>query len=239
MKNLTTMTKNLSALFVILFLAILPSAVHAQISLEYGYYITPKWNAFLYERDFVEDEKSGYSLSLGGLIFLRKGNYELRTGVSYNIQPVNQIWYWPRFACDIDAFGNSDFTNSYLRDSYTTRYIGIPLNLSYYSTKHDNFYVNFGAELLLKQRVSFQSYIIECGAEEVENSTRPTQTFETRNDLTKLSFGIGYTLEKERVSYFIEPTVNYSLMNLFINTSDHSHTNSRVLELGIKLGIRI
>lgn len=60
------MTKQLNLFLLMLIMALLPVALQSQVSVDYGYFMTPKWSTFIYDDNDVEDAKNTFSYSVGG-----------------------------------------------------------------------------------------------------------------------------------------------------------------------------
>lgn len=127
--------------------------------------------------------------------------------------------------------------NSFIRNRHRSTYIGIPINLSYYFTKDKNFYVNFGGEYLGIRGQNVTSHLSECGTGEREIGIQPN--LDSLDNMVKVNIGVGYTLDKEKISYFIEPMIEYSISKVFNEPIILDNGNASSLELGLRVGFRI
>ena len=188
------------------------------------------------DNEVLGSSHSEFSYTLSGNMYLDLGNkFQLISGVSFSQYHFNLIDYYPIFLCDISPNG-VDPHNSYLKNSYHTSYIGIPVEGRWKITGEKNsLFLQFGFEGLYKIRLKEKTTLYECNKLSESEWLPGYSKFYDLNNFQLLSkFGIGYEFHlSKKLKLFFEPNIEYSLTNYF----DWELVNSKYFNIGLNTGI--
>lgn len=207
--------------------------------LSLGIEINPKIVTQQFEN--AELGESGYSLnaSIEGNLYLNfRERIKLKTGINFNQIGINNKDYSTVFGSDHDGNGGVLTNKSWTISNYKIYYVGIPLAIRANLTeKENNFYCRIGGDFLLNLAKAGSTKVHECGA---HNGIEITgDFFEPTSILILADFGIGYEFFlKENQHFYIEHNLEFSLNDLFDQTSLVINTNSKLLNVGIVVGMR-
>ncbi|MEZ4777676.1 MAG: outer membrane beta-barrel protein [Bacteroidia bacterium] len=173
----------------------------------------------------------------GNIFFDITPNYTLKTGLGLNIQRIDHKDYTFILPCDIGTQG-VDSTNSWGQIQETITYMSIPISNRIAFSQNDNrFYLQIGAEALIRINNSGTFSLYECGT---KTDVDISSSYSLSPALVTGNLGIGYeaTLAGSGKIY-VEPNVAYSFNTIFQKMStDELINHSRLINIGIAAGIR-
>lgn len=205
----------------------------------YGLYLTPKTALVFFE----DNDLGEYSQNIGinaQFVVHYQWNYKfaISTGIKYTIDRFSTIDYSPTLGCDFNGNG-FDIFSSWFTNEFTIQYLGVPLEARYYFRRKANrLYVKLGYEYFFKTGESNDALLVACGDEQQISSSIGD---EAKNYGTKINFGIGWEVASNGKSVLtLEPEVAYSTLPVYEEAgiiSDRTN-NARLLDLGLRLGVR-
>ncbi len=205
----------------------------------YGLYLTPK-TAFVF---FEDNDLGEYSQNIGlnaQFIVHYQWNHKfaISTGIKYTIDRFSTIDYSPLLGCDFNGNG-FDLYNSWFTNEFTIQYIGVPLEGRYYFKRQGNrLYVKLGYEYFFKTGESRNTFLVECGNNEISVSSEIGD--EAKNYGTKINMGLGWEIASSSKSVLtLEPEAAYSTLPVYEQAGIISDltNNVRLLDLGLRLGV--
>lgn len=199
-------------------------------SYHFGLSITSQHNIPRFHKIDTKDDASSFGINAQFDFYYKIDELlQLATGINLSKIRISKIDYSPRFPCDITPAG-ADIFNSWFEDRYDIVYLGIPFSVKKrIPTGGAQFYLRFGAELLIKVNESKQSLIISKCGEKIE--LEPNIFNPLASTVLVGQFGIGYEMAiNETSQLLVEPQLNYSLTSYF-------HEDSLVDDVTNNLGL--
>lgn len=223
--------------FITLVLSSLSMICYAQSG--FGVSLIPQFNHIVFEKSELVDGKTTFNLGLRVDFFQKiKWDLEINAGLRYKNLEINQIDYSIVLGCDINSIQEINYSNTWLSDKYSIHYIGVPIELKY-RIPNNNFYIKGGIELLYRIGQNNESTITECGLPEM--IINPYDYKIPKKYFYQYKLGLGY--EKKIFNEWllsIEPEIGYTInWGIYEELDQLGLTlNSRLLEIGLRLGLR-
>lgn len=195
-----------------------------------------------FKKPKIVNSKSSFNFGLAfNLFYSINSKLEMKTSISASKNTINHYDNSLVFSCDLDpntgGSGNDSGVRSYLKESYRTLHIGIPVDFKYkIYEKTNHLYCKIGTELLFKLNQNQINYLSECGSVEREIDNMPNNR-PLNNILLTGRVGIGYEFEFLKNSkLYIEPQFAISGTNLFEENNDINM--AKLIDSGLVIGVK-
>ena len=209
-------------------------------SLELGISVFPRISLQITDDKGTEGNPKNFGLSLyGDAYFDIKPKLKLKTGIGIHNYYLEQIDYSVLFGCD-NVNGSADPYNSFVKSESSTFFLGIPLEFRIlFSDNRNHLYSKIGAEALIGIISKSESSIHECGSTSGIVFLEE-RGFTSRQVLLLLKLGLGYEFQfLENKVVYIEPLFEYSLFKSFEDNEDALINNSRLVNIGLLVGMKL
>lgn len=237
--------KNITFLMMLL-LALLVNSSNAQ-SEEKNRKIELNFGTKVVQQKVVNPKAGVFSNGLGlsmefNHLINSKGHLGYKFGLSYSlVQLKHEDYLAAFFDCDRINPGTFTFNTSWIRNDIKIHYFGLPIDLVIKPMKGSNaFYIKLGVEPLLKFHQNTDSYLVMCGAPEMEIQNE--EFTKTKSSHLRYRFGLGYDfLVGTKYEMLVE--INYEFIDSYFFTNSPILggfvNNLKVREFGVRLGFRI
>jgi len=126
----------------------------------------------------------------------------IKTGILFALDAVTYDDFSITFPSDSDGNGGVDVRNSSLRHYTEMRYVGIPINVHFYFSEEQPFYLKTGADFLMRVDFSgYNTYDIGGNPGQLGFIEAPENKFQT-----KLNGAIGYEYRLDKMTFLLEAT---------------------------------
>ena len=204
--------------------------------LKMGVHFTPGLINLFFENPDLGIVDQTISFKLGVDVFYKLSKrIELKTGLSGQLQHLKQRDYSVILPCDIQSSGGVRTRNSWYEDQYITPYLGIPIEARFnLTTGKKILFYKLGVEGLVRLRKKGSRKLIECR----DNTIFRVPANEIQPLIANVNWGLGYefSLAEQRLMYF-EVQGSYSINKIF-KKGQADINNSRLLNLGVTVGVR-
>lgn len=209
-------------------------------SKHFGISVLPKINKPIFEDSNLGSGKNTNAVDIQFDFFYDyRSRIQFTSGLSLKSLSTSSIDYSAVLPCDVSPNG-VEVLNSWYEDRLNIKYLGIPLGVKLKLIGSENhFYSRIGAELLLKVNHTSDSYLIECGINELELEDNIVNT--PSNTVITGNFGIGYEMQlSQKLKFYLEPVIGYTITSIYNEAGiiGDLTNNLYILDYGMRIGIR-